>query len=266
MVDLLGKWCLITGAASGIGRATAWAMQAEGARLILCDIQKQKVDALAEDINLKGGEALSYSVDVALQAPMERFAEWAHSEVGAVDVLVNNAGILRTGGFDQTSFEDWHQVLDVNLWGAIHATKLFVPQMVERGGGTLVNIASASGIVGFSKLSAYSTSKFALVGFSEAVRGELAGSGVSVSTICPGFVRTEIAKSAPLTREKQEAVAELLAARGIDAERVAEAVVRAVVRGTPLVHVGRDAKMLSALARFFPARASTWLAGVAGKS
>lgn len=266
MADLLGKCCLVTGAASGIGRATAEALVTESARLILCDIQKEKVDQLAEDLRRKGAEVVSYGVDVALLPQMERMFDWVQEQVGVVDVLVNNAGILKVGGFDETSFDDWHQVIDVNLWGAIHATKLFVPPMVERGHGAVVNVASASGIVGFSSIAAYSTSKFALVGFAEALRAELSSAGVTVSTVCPGLVRTSIVEHADLSMEEKMRLEELLAKKGVPAEDVAQAVVRAVARGTPLVHVGADAKALNWAARLFPGRASRWVQSMTKRS
>lgn len=257
-MDLLGKWCVVTGAASGIGRATAEALQAEGARLLLCDIRQEELEQIALDLSGRG-EVLSYAVDVALLPQMARFSDFIREQIGCADVLVNNAGILKTGGYEETSFETWHQVMEVNFWGALHATKLLVPPMVQRGAGAVVNIASASGIVGFSKLTAYSTSKFALVGFSEALRAELAATGVTVSTICPGLVRTSIARNSDLPAEEARDIEDLLERRGVAPERVAQAIVRAAIKGTPLVHVGADAKLLSVASRLFPTRASAWL-------
>lgn len=264
MADLLGKWCVVTGAASGIGRATAEALQAEGARLVLCDIRKEEVEQVALDLRAKG-EVLSYAVDVALLPQMARFSDFIREQIGAVDVLVNSAGILKTGGYEDTSFEAWHQVMEVNFWGALHATKLLVPAMVERGAGSVINVASASGIVGFSKLTAYSTSKFALVGFSESLRAELGTTGVKVSTICPGLVRTPIARNSELPSEEVREIEDLLERKGISPDRVAQAIVRAVMRGTPLVHVGTDAKILSVASRLFPTRASGWLTKAANR-
>lgn len=263
-MDLLGKWCVVTGAASGIGRATAEALQAEGARLLICDIRKEEVEQVALDLGSRG-EVLSYAVDVALLPQMARFSDFVREQVGAIDVLVNSAGILKVGGYEETSFETWHQVMEVNFWGALHATKLFVPQMVEKGAGAVVNVASASGIVGFSKLTAYSTSKFALVGFSEALRAELRATGVKVSTICPGLVRTPIAKNSDLPAEESREIEDLLERRGIAPETVAQVIVRAVIKGTPLVHVGSDAKLLSVASRLFPTMASHWLTKAANR-
>jgi short-subunit dehydrogenase len=264
MADLLGKWCVVTGAASGIGRATATALQAEGARLVLCDIREEELQKVAQHLRTSG-EVLSYGVDVALLPQVARFSNFIREQIGVVDVLVNNAGILKTGGYEETPFETWHQVMDVNFWGALHATKLLVPPMVERGSGTVINVASASGIVGFSKLTAYSASKFALVGFSEALRAELATTGVKVSTICPGLVRTEIAKNSDLPPEEVREIEDILERRGVAPEKVAQAIVGAAIKGTPLVHVGTDAKLLSAASRVFPASASRWLAKVASR-
>lgn len=259
-MDPAGCRCLVTGAAHGIGRATAWALAHKGARLVLCDVDRSAVDDLARELTERGLEAHSYGVDVADRSAMSCFASWVETEIGPIDVLVNNAGILRTGGLIESSYEDFEKVFSVHLWGVVHATKLFVPQMIERGLGAVVNIASASGRVGFSPLLAYSTSKFGVVGFSQALAGELAGRGVTVSAVCPGLVRTNIARHAVLGDEERDRLEELLERKGIAPERVARAVLRAIETGKAMVDVGSDARWMSWAARFFPNRAPGWVA------
>lgn len=259
-MQINGKWCLVTGAAGGIGGATARALLERGARLVVADIDKGRVDDLGRHLSAEGGEVLSYGVDVSSETQMQQLFAWTEKETAGIEVLVNNAGILRTGGPLDTSLDDYRALFEVNFWGTLHGCQLFAPKMMERGRGAIVNVASASGIVGFAPLAAYSSSKFALVGFSEALRGEVNSRGVSVSTICPGLVNTPIADRSPLPEEEQARIRELLARRGASPEKVARAIVRAVERGEGLVHVGSDAKALAALARVAPTRAATWLA------
>ena len=257
------NWALITGAACGIGEATARAFAQRGAGLILADIRRAEVDRVGDELREMGAEVFTYGVDVASLEKMSVFAHWVAERVGAVDVLVNNAGIVRHGGYEQTSFEDWRAVFDVNLFGVVHATKLLVPPMVERGQGAVVNIASASGQVGFSKLTAYSTSKFALMGFSQALRGELQETGVSVSVVCPGFVKTGIADHAPMSKEQRQAANELLEQRGMPASKVADAIIHAAESGTAEINVGADAKVLGWASRISPFGTSAWLSRMA---
>ncbi len=256
-MDLLGKWCLVTGGASGIGRATAEALLAEGARLILCDIDRARMDEVGRALGSGGAEVLTYGLDVAKEDEVAAFASWVMEEVGVPDVVVNNAGILVVGGYAETSLAQYRRVIDVNLLGTVAVTKQFAPRMAERGSGAIVNVASASGRVGFSELCAYSTSKFGVVGFSQALRAELSESGVSVTVVCPGFVKTEIARHSGLREEEIQAVARVLEERGMTPDKVAEVIVRAARSGSPLFSVGGDARAMEWLGRLLPAQASS---------
>ncbi len=249
----------MTGAGSGIGRATAHLLQTRGARLVLVDRRAEALNRVREELVGRGAEVLAHAVDVSDRAALSELARELGDTIGPLDVLVNNAGVLTTGGFERTSLEEYDRVLDVNLKAVIHSVKLFAPAMRARGRGAIVNVASASGVVGFSLLNAYSTSKFAVVGFSAALGAELRSSGVSVTCVCPGLVQTDIALSAPLDAAERQGIESLLARRGLTAERVAAALVRGVERRTPLVHVGAQARVLAWLARLSPARAAGWL-------
>jgi NAD(P)-dependent dehydrogenase (short-subunit alcohol dehydrogenase family) len=200
MRDLKGKNVVITGAASGIGRATAEAFAREGARLHLCDIDEAALEETASAI----GRAVVFTskVDVSKRDAVEAFANTIHEKNGkAIDVLVNNAGVGLAGGLLETSLEDWEWVLSVNLWGVIHGCHFFAPRMVkDQSGGHIVNIASALGLFAAPNITGYSTSKFAVVGLSEALRGELGPHKIGVTTICPGLIDTNIVKT---TRYRQ---------------------------------------------------------------
>lgn len=254
---------MITGAASGIGRATARHFAAHGARLVLCDVRKAQVDAVGAEIRAHGTDAITYGVDVSDLNQMSVFSTWVSDRVGALDVLINNAGIMLPGGFQDTGYDQWRRTFDVNFWGPLYAVKLLAPKMIERGQGAIVNVASVSGRVGFSKLTAYSSSKFALVGFSQALGAELQGSGVTVSTVCPGFVKTSIADNALISEEARASANAVLEKRGIEPERVARAIESAARSGQALVHVGFDAHLLSLAARLAPGISSSWLARMA---
>jgi NAD(P)-dependent dehydrogenase (short-subunit alcohol dehydrogenase family) len=255
-----GQLVLVTGAGSGIGRATAFAFAEAGARVVAVDRDAQGAARTAEMSRLIGSpEAWAETVDVSDEQAMEKLAEKVADEYGVVDVLVNNAGIGLSGSFFDTTPEDWKKVLDVNLWGVIHGCRLFGRQMAERGqGGHIVNTASAAAYQPSKALPAYSTSKAAVLMLSECLRAELAGQGIGVSAICPGFVNTNITSTAHFvgvdaTEEKrrQKKSARLYGLRNYPPEKVADAILRAVVRNQAVVPVtpeARGARLMSRLA------------------
>lgn len=251
------SWVLITGAAGGIGEATARLAARSGARLILSDKKRSEVDALARELRAKGAEVLSYGVDVADRQQMVEFADWVHTQVEALDLLINSAGVLELGGLEDTTFASWDRVLGVNLWGVVHACKLFLPPMRKRRRGAVVNVASASGMVGFSSMTAYSTAKFAVVGLSQAMRAEYYDDGVVVSVVCPGLVDTSIWDNEDLSAEQKSEVAAILGQRGIAPAKVGEAILMAAEKGRAIVPVGVDAQALDWMSRLIPSKASS---------
>ncbi len=256
-----GQLVLVTGAGSGIGRATAFAFAEAGARVVAVDRDAEAAARTAELSRLIGApEAWAETVDVSDEAAMEKLADKVAAEYGVVDVLVNNAGIGLGGSFLDTSVEDWKNVLDVNLWGVIHGCRLFGRQMADRGqGGHIVNIASAAAFQPSRALSAYGTSKAAVLMLSESLRAELAGRGIGVSAICPGFVNTNITSTARFAgvdadeeKRRQKRTARLYGLRNYPPEKVADAILRAVVRNQAVVPVTPEARGAHALARLAP--------------
>ncbi|MEV4975746.1 SDR family oxidoreductase [Streptomyces scopuliridis] len=256
-----GQLVLVTGAASGIGRATAFAFAEAGARVVAVDRDAEGAARTAELARLIGApDAWAERADVGDGQAMERLAEKVAAEYGIVDVLVNNAGIGMSGAFLDTTAEDWKRVLDVNLWGVIHGCRLFGKQMAERGqGGHIVNTASAAAYQPSKALPAYSTSKAAVLMLSECLRAELAGQGIGVSAICPGFVNTGITSTARFTgvsaeeeERRRKKTSRLYGLRNYPPEKVADAVLRAVVRNQAVVPVTPEARGARLLSRFAP--------------
>ncbi|MCT4357640.1 SDR family oxidoreductase [Streptomyces sp. Je 1-79] len=256
-----GRLVLVTGAASGIGRATAFAFAEAGARIVAVDRDGVGAERTAEMARLIGApEARGETVDVSDEQAMEKLAAKVASEYGVVDVLVNNAGIGLSGSFFATTGEDWKKVLDVNLWGVIHGCRIFGGQMVERGqGGHIVNTASAAAFQPSRALPAYSTSKAAVLMLSECLRAELADQGIGVSAICPGIVNTNITATARFAgvgeeeqKRRQKKASRLYGLRNYPPEKVADAILRAVVRDQAVVPVTPEARGAHFLSRFAP--------------
>jgi NAD(P)-dependent dehydrogenase (short-subunit alcohol dehydrogenase family)/pimeloyl-ACP methyl ester carboxylesterase len=256
-----GQLVVVTGAASGIGRATALAFAQAGARVVAVDRDAEGAARTADAARRSGARAAwPETVDVSDAEAMEKFAARTADTHGVPDVVVNNAGIGLAGAFLDTTPEDWKQVLDVNLWGVIHGCRLFGRQMVDRGqGGHIVNTASAAAFQPSRALPAYSTSKAAVLMLSECLRAELAPHGIGVSAICPGLVNTAITGSARHTgvdEEEQERrrakSAKLYRMRNYPPEKVARAIVRAVRRDTAVVPVTPEARGARLLSRLSP--------------
>lgn len=192
MKSLTDKKCFITGAASGIGRATAIAAAQEGALLFLTDIDRQKLDEVTREIRAAGGRvAASRDFDVADFDAVRDFAREIHAVHGAMDVVMNVAGIAIWGAVERLRHEQWRRAIEVNLMGPIHVIECFLPPMIKaRKGGHLVNVSSAAGLLGLPWHAPYSASKFGLRGISEVLRFDLRRHGIGVSLVCPGGVDT----------------------------------------------------------------------------
>ncbi|MFD4693285.1 SDR family oxidoreductase [Streptomyces sp. NPDC058463] len=256
-----GQLVLVTGAAGGIGRATALAFAEAGARVVVVDRDPEGAARAAQEALRSGAQdAWSEVVDVGDEQAMEKLAEKVAAEYGVVDVLVNNAGIGLSGSFLETTSQDWRNVLDVNLWGVIHGCRIFGKQMAARGqGGHIVNIASAAAYQPSRALPAYSTSKAAVLMLSECLRAELAEQSIGVSAICPGIVNTGITGTARFagTDAAEESrlrkrTGRLYALRNYPPEKVADAILGAVVHNRAVVPVTPEARGSRLLSRISP--------------
>jgi len=184
---------VITGATSGIGRETAREFARAGARVVAAGRREDRLGELVAEIEGQGGAALAVRTDVADPAQVAQLIDRAIERFGTVDTLVNNAGMGLAARFEEQSIEEFRRVMDVNFWGAVYACKAAVPRMrAQAGGGLIINIASIMGKRGMPYETAYCASKFAMAGFSEALRTEVMAQGIDVSTIFPGAVESEI--------------------------------------------------------------------------
>ena len=255
-----GHIVVVTGAGSGIGRATALAFAERGAEVVAADIDLAAAERTSDLAALIGPRAHPFEVDVSDREAMERFAKTVLNDIGVPDVVVNNAGIGLAGSFLDTDFDDWRRVLDVNLWGVIHGSRLFGREMVDRGeGGHIVNVASAAAYLPSRVLPAYSTSKAAVLMLSECLRAEFAADAIGVSAICPGIVNTPITRSTCFVgvdtaeqARRRAASVRLYGLRNFGPERVAAAILRAVRENTAVVPVAIEAKAGRILSRLSP--------------
>ena len=191
MRDLEGKVGVVTGGGSGIGSGICRALAAQGARVVVADVDAAHAEGIAEALREQGASACAVTVDVSDLDSVVRLAEATLSEYGAVDVVCNNAGVYVGGSVRELTPDDWRWVMSVNLDGVFHGCRVFAPLLLERGAGQILNTASLGGLLPSS--SAYSASKAAVVSYSEILRADLEPDGIGVSCLCPGAVRTDLA-------------------------------------------------------------------------
>jgi len=259
MKSIEGRIAAVTGAGSGIGRATALALAAKGARVAVTDLRAESARETVDRIVHSGGEARAYALDVADPAAVRHILAQIQHDFGNPSILVNNAGIAVGGLFLDTSLESWQKIVSINLMGVVHCCQAFVPVMVLAGGpGHVVNIASMLGYTGMRGVSAYCATKFGVVGFSESLRAELHEHGIGVSAVCPGMIRTNIIsagilESADLDVEaKREEIDRLYEKRNYPPEKVARAVLAAIRRNRAVAPVTPEAWFAYYLKRLLP--------------
>lgn len=244
---LNGKRCFITGAASGIGRATALAAARRGAELYLTDIQPEALQQTVAAIEHAGGlVGHSRPLDLRDHEAVLVLAEEIHSTHGSMDVVMNIAGISTWGTIEKLEHSDWQQLIDVNLLGPISVLEAFVPAMIAAdGGGHVVNVSSAAGLFGLPWHAAYSASKFGLRGVSEVLRFDLRQHGIGVSLVCPGGVRTPLVDTVRIVGVDSEApsIRKLKARferRAVSPEIVAEKIIEGIEKNRYIVYSSRD--------------------------
>src|SRR5690349_8066038 len=243
---LKDKVAVITGAGSGIGRALAQLLARKGCRLALADINEQSLKETAQELP---AEVITRKLDVANRDAVYAFAAEVTKHFGAAHVVVNNAGVAVSQTINDLSWEDFEWLMGINFWGVAYGTKAFLPTLLAQNDGVIVNVSSVFGLIGVPTQGAYNAAKFAVRGFTEALRHELRGSGVRAISVHPGGIRTNIAASArfykdPLGQSDHKASAERFARMArTSPEKAAETIVRGIEKGSPRVLIGADAHL-----------------------
>jgi short-subunit dehydrogenase len=252
---LTGRVAVVTGASSGIGRECAVTLAAMGARVGVLARRRQELDILADDILDRGGEALPARCDVTDQTELAATVDYVANRLGAIDIVVNSAGIAIPQRALDARTEDLRKMMEVNYFGTVNVIQAVLPSMMDGAHGNIVNIGSTAGRRGDETLAGYCASKFALVGYTEALRKELFGSGVTASLVMPGPVDTKM-----LDNPQWQARAQVLAGTVIPPGWVAAAVVAAIVYGLYEVDVPLGAGTALKLASLLPEFIDPWFA------
>lgn len=258
MTEIKGKTAVITGAASGIGRATAVALAREGARIAAVDLDRAGLAETASRIAAVGGDVTTYLVDVASRDAVYAFAQEIESAFGGADIVINNAGVAQVASVEELAYEDFEWVMNIDFWGMVYGTKAFLPQLRAKGAGHIVNVSSIFGLFAVPTQAAYNSAKFAVRGFTEALRHEMRGTGIAVSCVHPGGIKTNIMRNARFLQSVQTTVREE-AASGFDRlarttpDRAAEVIVTGIKKNKGRILIGMDAKILDIVQRLMPA-------------
>jgi NAD(P)-dependent dehydrogenase (short-subunit alcohol dehydrogenase family) len=227
--DLSGKKAVITGAASGIGRALAVALARERCTILLADINEAGLAQTAELVRQAGGQGEPFLCDVTKLDQVMGMADHCFGTWGKVDLLINNAGVACIGFMGDIPIKDWEWIVSINFWGVVYGCHAFVPRMKAQGGGYIVNVASAAGIIASAEMAPYNATKAAVIAISETLRTELAPYDIGVTVVCPTFIRTNLMDTLRFTDDFQR----LCSTTGINnartsPEQVADVVVAAV--------------------------------------
>lgn len=257
--DLRGKRCLITGAASGIGRATAIAAARKGAVLVLTDIQAEALEETVAEIRAAGGTVdFAKALDVTAHDAVRAMAAEVHDAHGSVDVVMNVAGVSTWGTIERLRHSDWEKMIDIDLMGPIVVLESFVPPMIEAGrGGHIVNVSSAAGLFGLPWHAAYSAAKFGLRGVSEVLRTDLGRHGIGVSLVCPGAVKTPLVGTVEMVGVDREAPAirklvDRFERHAAGPEHVAKKILAGIERNRYMVFTSTDIHALYLTQRLCP--------------
>jgi len=252
MQDLNGKVVVITGGGSGIGFAVAQACAREGSKLVLADIESAAVEAAQKALAAGGAEVIAVTADVSDKAAVDALADTAWNQFGAVDVVMNNAGVAVFGPMQEMTHADWEWSMAVNLWGPIHGVEAFVPRMIEQGsGGHVIFTASFAGLVPNRELGPYNVTKAGVIALAESLRKDVREHNIGVSVLCPMRVSSNIdfsARNRPsalggptANRTYTDEERAALDGRLLDVEPVAEQVLEAIRRNSLYIHTHSEA-------------------------
>jgi short-subunit dehydrogenase len=250
-----GRVVIITGGSRGLGLLLARELKKQKARVAL--FARDREDLMRAKDELDGRTVLAITCDVCDRGQVHQAVDIVRQHFGRIDVLINNAGVIQVGPLQHMSYGDYHQAMNVHFWGALHCTEAVLPHMRHRRSGRIVNIASIGGLVAVPHLAPYTASKFALVGYSNAVRAEVAKDGICVTTVCPGLMRTGSAINAQVKGRHEAEFAWFAALSSmplvsIDARRAARKIVAAARRGEPNLTITPQARLMAIVDRLMP--------------
>jgi NADP-dependent 3-hydroxy acid dehydrogenase YdfG len=257
MYSLKDKVAVVTGAGSGIGRALAQLLAQKGCRLALADINETTLKETAQDLS---AEVLAQKLDVADRAAVYAFAGRVKQQYGTAHVVINNAGVAVSQTVNELSWEDFEWLMGINFWGVAYGTKAFLPMLLAQDAGAIVNLSSVFGIIGVPTQAAYNAAKFAVRGFTEALRHELKDTKVRAISVHPGGIKTNIARDSrfyrdPLGNTDRDGVAARFERMArTSPEKAAATIVRGIEKGSPRVLIGADAVLIDGIQRLMPER------------
>lgn len=249
-LDVRGRVVAITGGSRGLGLVLARDLVKRGAKLAICARDADELERAHEDLERRGGEVYSATCDVTDRDDVLRFVTAVADELGPIEILINNAGVIQAGPLELMTHEDFDLAFDVNLRGPLHAMLAVLPGMRKRGAGRIVNIASIGGKIAVPHLAPYTASKFGLVGLSESMRVELVRDNIYVTTVCPGLMRTGSPRHAWFKGQHRAeyawfSIADSLAATSISAEAAARRIIDALEHGDAEIVISPQAKLAS---------------------
>jgi short-subunit dehydrogenase len=258
IMDLKNKTAVVTGAASGIGRALGVQLAQAGCRVALGDIDIKGMAETAERISKNGGYASIHPVDMGDRDQVYAFAKSVIQHHGKVEILINNAGVTLTAMIEEMESADFEWIMNINFWGMVHGTRAFLPHLKTHGKAHIVNVSSVFGLCGIPTQAAYNSSKFAIRGFTESLSQEMRGTSVAVSIVFPGGIRTNIARNgrfksnSDLVRDKSDVVALHDKLSWTTPETAAKRIIDAIVKKKKRVLIGFDAYLFDIIQRLLP--------------
>ncbi|MFB0979344.1 MAG: SDR family NAD(P)-dependent oxidoreductase [Alteromonadaceae bacterium] len=251
-----GKVAVITGAASGIGRALALKLADKGCDLALVDRNIEGLYAIQEELIFFGVTCVIQDFDVSDKQAFTLFADKVIAQFSHVDMLFNNAGVSLIDSVEDQSFDDFHWLMNINFWGVVYGTHAFLPFLKKSPHAHLVNVSSLFGLLSLPLQSAYNSSKFAVRGFTESLKMEMAGTNVSVHCVHPGGIKTNITNNAKISTNhvpKSQILEDFNKLAKTTAEQAADVILHGLVNNKRRILIGNDAKLLDRIARWFPA-------------
>ena len=253
------KVCVITGAGSGIGAACARAMAAQGGVIIVTDLRQDMLADTKAAVEAANGRMETYMVDVADRDAMFDLAAQVEKNHGGADLILNNAGVAFGAPVAEMSLDDCKWLMDINFWGVVNGTQAFLPHFMTKGSGHVANVSSIFGLIGVPTQSAYNAAKFAVLGFTEALRHEMRGTDIGVSTIHPGGINTNIVRHARLQQgpeaeaERDEAIERFAQFTMTQPDGAAKVIMKGIRKNKARILIGPDAYVVDWVRRLFPA-------------